>query len=181
MANNAQRHSLIVFIIAVTLLLPSLGFAAASWQSQVVSIKTPENLANWLKNDFEYVWESFDAWQSPQETINLKKGDCEDFAILAAEVLRRLGVSSDILIIKFKDLKTAHAVCAFKGRGGKYQFISNRQLIETQEDKLQEAIKKIYPDWDYVIFTSPQREYSRLLVSHPQRKISLREISTALK
>jgi hypothetical protein len=48
---------------------------------------------NWVKQNIHYTSESVDYWQSANETLTFKTGDCEDGAILLANMLLAVGIS----------------------------------------------------------------------------------------
>ncbi|MBN1527029.1 MAG: hypothetical protein JW919_05575 [Candidatus Omnitrophica bacterium] len=126
------------------------------------SMSTPQEIARWLSRNFTYEMEWPDNWQSSSETARLKKGDCEDFAVLSQALLARLGIKSDIVIIRFKDLKVAHAICAWK-YGKYYSFMSTRQLYETNATSIEEAVEKYFPDWQKIIFTDAKKHYAKVI------------------
>ncbi len=126
-------------------------------------IRTPEDLTRWLASEFQYRLELPDKWQSPEETINLRKGDCEDFAILVSEVLSRQGISSDILILKFKGLKASHAICIWQEKDGTYSFTTNRKLCRTGALEVTSAVEKFYPDWEKIIYTDRTKKHLRVV------------------
>jgi len=125
------------------------------------SVRTPEELTGWLSSEFLYTLRLPDEPQAIEDTLRSRSGDCDDFALLASKALTRMGISNKILVLKFRDLKIKHAVCAFKDKNDLYSFISTRELFRTRETTVQAAIKKIYPDCEKVIKYSP-RIYSRL-------------------
>lgn len=56
-------------------------------------------LRDWVANNIEYVsdeeqWGVADYWQTPEETLDLRTGDCEDFAILLCTFLRAYGIDA---------------------------------------------------------------------------------------
>jgi len=115
---------------------------------EVISfIHTPSQLSGWLIKEFNYRGEFPDYWQSAQQTLELKGGDCEDFAILSHAILTELGIENNIVLVKFRDLRQFHALCIFKDKGA-YSFISNQKLIRTKATSIEQAIEKIYPDWE---------------------------------
>jgi|GEM_PF-779250 len=130
----------------------------------IASISTPEQLAQWFFTDFKYETEMPDTWQNASETLELKKGDCEDFAILAQDMLNTMGIQSDILIIKFTGLNQQHAICIFK-EGGNYSFISNQELIRTGAASLKEAIQEQYSDWESITFTNAKKDILNLVLN----------------
>ncbi len=162
--NRMKRKALnfTASFLIVNLLISAL-FSPVSFSQDLrgvpSSVNTPQALADWLSTEFTYRFEITDRWQDPQETIDSKEGDCEDFAALASKILWGLGISNDILVVKFRDLKIAHAICAWKDKSGKYSFISNRELFRTGEGEIENALAKYYPDCQGIILTDAKRRY----------------------
>ena len=50
-----------------------------------------------------------DYWQAPKETLDLKSGDCEDFAIFMMYHLEKIGIDTLLCGIKYTD-GTGHAM-----------------------------------------------------------------------
>lgn len=72
-------------------------------------------LGQWLE---WHIWYKPDAttadnWKKAEQTLQDEAGDCEDFAIVAYEVLHLWGVKATILCA-FPVKGAGHAVCAFK-------------------------------------------------------------------
>ncbi|NQT32889.1 MAG: hypothetical protein HQ594_04375 [Candidatus Omnitrophica bacterium] len=111
--------------------------------------------------EFSYVWEIPDSWQSPQETINKKAGDCEDFAALASAYLGSIGIPNDLIILEFKDLDISHAVCAWKNEKNRYNFISNQTLVRTGKKDILEAVEEYYPDCEKIVFSDLEKKHSQ--------------------
>lgn len=153
------------FLISVTVLIIFSSQSAFSQSQEVTlsTVKTPEEIARWISSEFTYSVEFPDKWQSPEETIRLKRGDCEDFAILASEALKRQGIDNDIVIVKFEGLDTSHAICIWKDSRGIYSFISNKKLMKTGETDIRGAIERYYPDWRRITFTDPEHRNKRVL------------------
>jgi transglutaminase-like putative cysteine protease len=67
----------------------------------------------------------YDFWQLPRETIEWRKGDCEDVSILLCTMMRTAGVSSSNVrvvlgTVNFGGGTTGHAWCEFKMKGEWY-------------------------------------------------------------
>jgi len=69
---------------------------------------TPNWIAfrDWIGNNIEYtidyeVHGEDEYWQFPNETIQLRAGDCEDFSVLLCSLLRADGWSSDRVFVVF--------------------------------------------------------------------------------
>lgn len=54
----------------------------------------------WVRHNIEYVADSEDYWQSANETITSKRGDCEDHAILLASLIGEIGGNARVNIIE---------------------------------------------------------------------------------
>ncbi|MFH1552929.1 MAG: transglutaminase-like domain-containing protein [Candidatus Omnitrophota bacterium] len=152
-----------ISFILLTSILPTKGFSK-ELEGVPSSLQTPQDLANWLSREFVYRIEFPDRWQMPQETINSKKGDCEDFAILVSSLLTQSGTPNDIIIVKFRELNISHAVCIWQDKDGTYNFISNRKLTHTGRKSIEEAIGKFYPDWEKIIFSDGKKQHRKILV-----------------
>ena len=117
------------------------------------SIRTPEDLAQWFSSKFTYAMEIPDRWQKAEETLSLKTGDCEDFAILSRALLDKMGIRCEIVIVEFKGLPMAHAICAWQD-AQKVNLMSNGKLYKIKADSIESAIKKVYPDWKKIRFAN---------------------------
>ena len=115
------------------------------------SIHTPEDLSQWLSSNFRYVMEIPDHWQNAGETLNLRTGDCEDFAVLSKALLDRIGIASEIVIVEFRGLQVTHAMCAWQDAHC-VNLMSNGRLRKVEAGSIKNAIKKIYPDCKSIRF-----------------------------
>tara|TARA_B100000315_G_C14566337_1_gene583138 strand:- start:1382 stop:1864 length:483 start_codon:yes stop_codon:yes gene_type:complete len=157
-----MKKTITTILILITFLAPNICFSQ-DLDENIPAINTPQDLVSWLSKEFNYQWEIVDDWKTPQETINSKKGDCEDFAILASVALSGMGISNDILVIKFKDLNLTHCICVWKDKDGTYKFISNRSLQNTGKYEIKAAIEKFYPDWEKITFTDQDKKYAKVI------------------
>jgi hypothetical protein len=69
-------------------------------QREAVAFNDFERLRDWVSSYISYTSDQdvhgvSEYWQLPMETIELRTGDCEDFAILLCSLLRAYGVPSD--------------------------------------------------------------------------------------
>jgi len=88
-----------------------------------------------------------DYWQTPEETLNRGKGDCEDYSILAQDILVRMNIEAMFIIytgFNRNNKKGCHAVCVFP-YNGKYAMFSNNHLTEGYNDYIS-AGKEFYPN-----------------------------------
>ncbi|MDD5634449.1 MAG: transglutaminase-like domain-containing protein [Candidatus Omnitrophica bacterium] len=142
-----MRGVKIPFILVAMVCILSAGAAFSQELAGIPAyVKTPTDLANWMSEEFTYAMEYPDRWQSPQETIDKKGGDCDDFAILASAMLSNFNIDNDIVLVEFKGMNVAHLLCVWKNQDGTYSFISNKKLYNTGEEYLSDAIAHFYPD-----------------------------------
>lgn len=52
--------------------------------------------------------------RAPLETLSLKSGDCDDFSILVAALLKHIGINSAVAFVKSKDGSEGHAMVLFQ-------------------------------------------------------------------
>ena len=136
----------LLFIALILLAVSAPYIQAESLDEAYYSIKSPEELALWLSDNFRPRIVIPDSPQSPAQVLESKEGDCDDFAKLASSILEYINIPNDVLVIKFKGLDIMHAICAFQNQDGTFSFISNRRLYRTGKGSLREAILKFYPD-----------------------------------
>ncbi len=129
------------------------------------SVRTPEQIARWFSSEFKYQMTLPDSPQSPGETIARRTGDCDDFAVLAAEILARSGIPSDVIIIKYEGLGMMHAICIFKDKDGTYSFISNMEYHRTHMHDVAGAVAKYYPDYENIIYSNGKREFLKTVAA----------------
>lgn len=162
MQKMTGRVKAILSIVLFLIVVPSICFGQ-NIAIQASVINSPVKLAQWFNQEFTYETEMPDYWQSASETIDRKKGDCEDFAILAQSMLKKMGVKSEIAIVKFEGISQEHAICLFK-KGNYYSFISNQQLIETGATTIRDAMNEQYPDWESVTFAKANKSLTKTLM-----------------
>lgn len=61
-------------------------------------------IRDWVAANIEYKtdeeqWGIEEYWQTPEETLSLRTGDCEDFAILLCTLLRAYGISGEQIYV----------------------------------------------------------------------------------
>lgn len=167
-------------LIFLSAILRGVCFAGTMNLEGVASfIQTPQGLVNWLVKDFRYELEMPDYWQSAEETLRLKKGDCDDFAILASAILSKMNLPNDIVIVTFKGLNISHALCVWKDKDGLYSFISNQKLYETKEAQLEVAIARFYPDWEKITYTDQNKHYKKVVSRSQQKQGRHQDLETA--
>ena len=69
----------------------------------IPSLYSKEAVLEWVADNIKYesdmdVWGTGDYWQTPEETLTLMTGDCEDFTILAMALLYRINIYSALVL-----------------------------------------------------------------------------------
>ena len=110
-------------------------------------IRSWDDYAYWLQKNIKYRKDELkDAWASPQVTLNLKQGDCEDFTFLNIEVAKILGYQPRFLA--FVNHKKTHAVCVFKNQDH-YVWFDNARLKKTKAASLSEFASEVTKEYPY--------------------------------
>ena len=79
-----------------------------------ISVQSFDDTLYYVYKSVEYKDETFDYWQTPEQTYTLKNGDCEDFAIFTMWILwNKLKIDSRLILI-FKNGQ-GHAVIKVNG------------------------------------------------------------------
>lgn len=92
-----------------------------------------------------------DKWQTPEETLDLHKGDCDDFSILAKAVLEKMGFNPFLFgVYEWEGHKRwekkGHLVVVFYQKG-RYWHISNWGLKESIETSAEvKMTEKVYEE-----------------------------------
>ena len=104
-----------------------------------------KGLATWLDREIVYTRDKkeIDEWQTPRRTFERRKGDCEDYAILAQYVLGR----GNILCVR-NEVGKRHAVLIFWYNRKLYMF-SNHSLKYLGKKKLSyyRIAELVFSDW----------------------------------
>jgi predicted transglutaminase-like cysteine proteinase len=110
-------------------------------------IQTLKDYAQWLNNHIRYQKDmQKDIWSSPEETLQKKTADCEDFTFLTAAVLQVLGYQPRFIALMSK--RQGHAICVFKANNY-YAWFDNAQLVETEAKTVEELIPLIQKRYRY--------------------------------
>ena len=109
---------------------------------------SPKRLWWWMFQYLKYIkditkHEVVELWQTSEETLEYRTGDCEDYAILAYDVLKEL--NPHIIVVAEQLARYGHAVCTFKWSGYWYH-ISNWGLKKTAAKTFEEVYKYTYKD-----------------------------------
>jgi predicted transglutaminase-like cysteine proteinase len=97
---------------------------SCGWEQFQLTVQNVDAMNRRVNSTIKYSGESAgeDHWQSPRETLQLKTGDCEDFAILKFAILANSGIPDDDLRVVVGEIKKLagniqHAWCAARVDG----------------------------------------------------------------
>ena len=112
---------------------------------------TPKTIAAFLHKNFtftrdEELFGEADRWQSPEEFVTRKAGDCEDYALLARTLLRRNGMEAFVFSVFGKE-GYAHTVCVFVNHRGRYNVIDVDKLRVLDVKSLEGVASWLAPAW----------------------------------
>jgi len=116
------------------------------------NLHTPEKIAEWMQKNITYqsdwsLHKKKEYWQTPQETILLKAGDCEDAAFLIQALLNEINISSTVISVGYIDKNggsRGHAMCVFPAQNARNYF-DNAYLYKSNEAVDASFILKLYP------------------------------------
>jgi len=112
-------------------------------------IKSLEDYAKWLEDNIHYQKDAAaDIWTNPEQTLQNKIGDCEEYALLNASVMQVLGYQPHFLALVKPDGRRAHAICTFK-YNGYFLWFDNAKLQKTSMTSLDQLAKNIGEQYHY--------------------------------
>ena len=114
---------------------------------------SPEAVARFLQQDFtftqdEELFGQEDYWQSPEEFVSRRRGDCEDYALLAQALLTRNGIRAYVVSL-FGEDGYAHTVSVFLDGQGRYNAINQGTLRYYHAPSLEALASAINPSWTF--------------------------------
>lgn len=140
-----------------------LGLLGSSWNAMAEQVPaplleqaaaahaTPDAVAGFLLDHFAFqrdtdLFGEIDRWQSPDEFLQRRAGDCEDYALLAQELLRRNGIEAYVFSL-FGPEGYAHTVSVFVDEDGRYNVINGGTLRRYRANTLESVAAQINPAW----------------------------------
>ena len=116
----------------------------------ILQITGPESLTGFMQKEFRFqedenLFHEEDHWQSPEEFWQKKSGDCEDYALFAQYVLKKLGY--EVQVVSFYDeFGSGHTVALYQDHGA-YNIIDKDQLLFYKTKTIEESVTQLYPEW----------------------------------
>ena len=113
-------------------------------------LKTPEAIAQYLWRNFTYESDRYlfgkdNVLQSPETMMETRKGDCEDFAMFAYQLLKMNGIKAFLFNVYGNGY--GHSVCVFK-ENGKFTVIDGTRIIRSEAATLDDVAYELYPFWN---------------------------------
>lgn len=117
---------------------------------------TPGELVRFLKDTITFATDQElfgvpDYWQTPEEFLARRAGDCEDYALLAQAVLERQGVEAHVVSLFGQD-GYAHTFCVFR-EAGRYGVINQDRVRYYRSRSLEGVAGQVYRGWTYAAFS----------------------------
>jgi transglutaminase-like putative cysteine protease len=97
-----------------------------------------DSIFYWVKNNIEFRGEYGETLQSPEATLNLGAGDCDDQAVLAATMLSSLGYETRFKTIALRDSPDELS----------HVYIEVRDKRTGEWMPLDPTVGQIYPGWE---------------------------------
>ena len=112
---------------------------------------TPNAIASFLRQEFTFTRDAdlfgeADHWQSPEEFVARRQGDCEDFAMLARELLIRNWIKAYAVSV-YGAGGYAHTVCVFVDPQGWYNVIDQGTVRNYHAQSLEALASQLAPGW----------------------------------
>ena len=148
----------------------SFAFESTGFDSALEAIlrshPTPEAVAHFLRQNITSAEDSrlfgrAEYWQTPEEMLLRRKGDCEDYAILTQALLERLGFEAFVFSL-YGERGYAHTVTVFKEKGH-HHVINQDRLIRLKARTLEEVASWMYPDWTWGAVVTQRGHQGRIV------------------
>lgn len=133
----------IIVLSAIAFLLFPVLINAETVYDVAKKVRSPDELEKFYANGFRAVFKIPDYYQSPQETLDRKMGDCSDLAELTQAIFKEMGISSEVVVVKFANNKFKHAICVWK-EGDYYSYFDVMTLNRTKFAAIQDVMDYTY-------------------------------------
>ena len=114
----------------------------------------------WYKHDSDQ-WGVKEYWQTWEQTLALRTGDCEDFAIVAHEVLTRMGLSPYIVCVEYwkgyQRVNDGHAVCAYYNKDRQKWYYIGTEGHKKCGATIQSVAERVSPDAKIMELRKPDK------------------------
>jgi len=167
-----QQKVVLMILIASLIILSNLNAYALDTPKTIAERYTlVDSISGYLITYYKYEsdikqFDVEDYWQTAEEMIKNKRGDCEDFAILVQAILKELDIESQLIGLWWeeKDFTTtykwyAHMIVVFQDENDKYSFMDNQIYIASEKETIEELFEFFTDNWyEYVVYNSDGTE-----------------------
>ena len=166
-----RRYQTLLMVLWLTAHPLTAGAAALSNGPSLDELahrySTPNAIARFLRQEFTVTRDAelfgeADYWQRPEEFAARRAGDCEDFAMLARELLLRNWIKAYTLSVYGKD-GYAHTVCVFIDPHGWYNVIDEGAVRYAHATSLEALASQLHPGWTAAGITEPDGTRGRFI------------------
>jgi len=110
------------------------------YNEMIVALDTPLKVQAWMYSKLKYDrFDIFDTWQPPQQTFADRRGDCEDWMLLANECLRHKYEAYPLIMIRNG---SGHATYLIKHGTNKWESVGTYGKMRHTG-----TIPQIIPNW----------------------------------
>jgi len=142
--HNMKR---VILLLMIVFLSAPMALMAETVYDVAKRMRSPEDIEKFYSEGFKSEYKIPDYEKTPQETLDSKYGDCKDLATLTQAILKEMGISSEVVHIKFSKTRFGHAVCTWK-EGDHYNYFDGTKLIRTKHASIDDLINKAYLNTD---------------------------------
>jgi len=147
--------------------LRELNDAALSLDHLAQRYRTPQQIATFLQRHFTFrrddeLFGEIEHWQSPEEFLARRSGDCEDYALLAREFLSRNDIEAYVFSL-FGEDGYAHTVCIFRDAHGRYNLLNQDKLRLYRAQSLEALATALHAGWTWGGITDQAGRRGRLV------------------
>lgn len=116
------------------------------------TLEGPKEIAKYLKENFKFkedqdLFNTADYWQTPEEFLIRKQGDCEDYALFSEWMLKEKGLEAQVISFYGFD-GFAHTVTVYKD-GETFNVINEDRHYKYKAKSIEEALTRIHPFWTW--------------------------------
>lgn len=112
---------------------------------------TPLEIYSWINKHISYRADinPEDEFRPAAKTLALGYGDCDDMAVLADDLLKKQGYTSEVVAVYTST--EGHAICVWQDSNGKYNHLSNKNYREIQAPDVRSLATDVYTNWQTIV------------------------------
>ncbi len=131
------------------------------YDNAIRDLKGLNQIDKFINDNITYRKDRIDIWHIPEATFKLGYGDCDEYAVMAYDILKKTGLRAWLLVVY--TLSSAHMVCVYEIHR-KLSHISNWGNYMIMKDDMKDVIDSVYSDWilAYVIEKEPGKMFNVL-------------------